>query len=948
MIKLKYFTFYIFLLSILCFNQKKAFANEQKNVLIINSYHSGNLWSDSEEIGLLRELHTRNDNLNIFIEFLDAKHFPDFFQESDFFNLLKAKYNGIKLSLIIVIDNPALDFMLERRKHFFFEVPIVFCGINGYTKSMLKDESAITGVAEILGTRKTIELMRKIHPDVNEILIVNDYTKTGKLTMSEAQNQIQSINDIKISFIDNLPVKELITKLKSMPATSLVLLLSYSVDSESVILDNNKDYSSLIESISSVPVYAVHNERIGSGIIGGYMLSGTDHGKRAGEIASEILHGKNPDNIQVDTNPDFSLILDYNQLLSKHIALNNIPENAIVRNKPISIYQKYWLYIWITIFIVVILIVAVFVLLLNIIKRRITEDKLKEAKDHYLNIFENAQEGIFHSRIDGKLLQANKSFAKLIGYDNPIELLNDNSFNTASIYVDHCQRNRFLDSIKFENEVKAFVFEAYKKDGSRIWIYEDAHLVGDFSSPDAFLEGFTIDITQTVNSQQEIYKSEQKYRSLFESMSEGVALHEIIHDSYGTPIDYRIIDTNQQFETILGIKREFAKGKLATELYQTEKPLYFTEFLSVAESGKPLNFEVYNESFSKYFKISAFSNEKGSFATVFSDITLQKDHHQEIERVNRELENRIIERTEELNLALESVEQSNEELKILNISLAEESIKLHDAYDILEQKDIELEKFNSILEKKVLDRTNELLDAKLKLEDVSNLKSIVINNLGHELRTPLNGILGFASLLKKETEDSEQLEFVNLIFSSAVRLKNTLNSILALTELETGASKLFFEAIHLPGVIENFTMLMQEEANSHNLKLYALINDEKTFAKLDEYLLQQILFNLTDNAIKFTRTGEIQIILDSVIENNQNLVMIKIKDTGIGISERNLKTIFEPFRQVSEGLNRSHEGVGLGLTITQKMVELLEGQIQIESIDSVGTTVILLFNKLEM
>lgn len=155
------------------------------------------------------------------------------------------------------------------------------------------------------------------------------------------------------------------------------------------------------------------------------------------------------------------------------------------------------------------------------------------------------------------------------------------------------------------------------------------------------------DETEKRHKEEAILKSERKFSSLYESMTEGVCLHEIVRDEAGIPIDYRIIDANPSFELITGIKKADAIGKLASELYGTGSPPYFEIYAKVAETGEPAQFETYFPAMDKYFSIRVFSPETGRFATVFEDITLQKKSVDEAKRKSRVLSaiNRIFLKT---------------------------------------------------------------------------------------------------------------------------------------------------------------------------------------------------------------------------------------------------------------------------------------------------------------
>ena len=237
----------------------------------------------------------------------------------------------------------------------------------------------------------------------------------------------------------------------------------------------------------------------------------------------------------------------------------------------------------------------------------------------------------------------------------------------------------------------------------------------------------------------------------------------------------------------------------------------------------------------------------------------------------------------------------------------------------------------------------ELIHAKERAEEGSQLKTTILANLSHELRTPLTGILGFSQMLHKTLEDEDEREMTDMIIKSGDRLLRTINSILALSELEANKINLNLEDIHLSSLVKTVLFSFEDMCQEKDIYLKIDIKDENIYATMDEYFLNQILFNLIDNAVKFTFEGGVTIELGSYEVNDDTEAYIKVIDTGLGIAQENLKYIYNEFRQGSEGRDRSYEGVGLGLTLTYKMVGLMNGDIEIESEVDKGTSFMLKF-----
>jgi PAS domain S-box-containing protein len=237
----------------------------------------------------------------------------------------------------------------------------------------------------------------------------------------------------------------------------------------------------------------------------------------------------------------------------------------------------------------------------------------------------------------------------------------------------------------------------------------------------------------------------------------------------------------------------------------------------------------------------------------------------------------------------------------------------------------------------------ELKDAKEKAEEANRLKSNFLANMSHELRTPMTGILGFAELMYNELKDPELKEMSGMILKGGMRLTDTLNSILDLSSIEVNKIELKICDKNIIDIIKDSVRLFELSAKQKGVVVKFLPDKDTPKAKIDERLFVQVMNNLLNNAIKFTEVGEIKVLCGKQETDEGSFVFIKVKDTGIGILPKDIEKIFEPFRQVSEGLNRKYEGTGLGLTISKKFVELMGGKLSVESKISKGSvfTVIL-------
>ncbi|MDX9711475.1 MAG: PAS domain S-box protein [Ignavibacteriaceae bacterium] len=232
----------------------------------------------------------------------------------------------------------------------------------------------------------------------------------------------------------------------------------------------------------------------------------------------------------------------------------------------------------------------------------------------------------------------------------------------------------------------------------------------------------------------------------------------------------------------------------------------------------------------------------------------------------------------------------------------------------------------------------ELILAKEKAEEMNRLKSYFFANMSHELRTPFVGILGFAEILKENLKDTPEEEFVNQILKSSKRLTDTLNKILNITRIEFDKIDLKLKETDINVLLKNLEAFYSSSAKLNNTEIITVLKEDDLKIITDPKLLEDVLNNLISNAVKFTNNGKITLQAEKLLNDKDNLLIIKIIDTGIGIPVEKQNLVWQEFRQASEGFNRSFEGTGLGLTITKKYVELLSGSISLTSVENEGTT----------
>ena len=323
---------------------------------------------------------------------------------------------------------------------------------------------------------------------------------------------------------------------------------------------------------------------------------------------------------------------------------------------------------------------------------------------------------------------------------------------------------------------------------------------------------------------------------------------------------------------------------------------------------------------------------------ISRDISQRKQYENTILELNQTLEAKVKIRTAELQKAMSELEKSNEELINLNQQITRDTIKILDLNEELSNSQNELQLLNEELEFRIAERTKELLEAKEKAEESDRLKTSFLSNISHEFRTPMNGIIGFSKLISDEnTTAEERKEYASVLNSSCKRLLSLVNDVVEMSKLDANNVEIKKSNINLDDVIldvfEAYSNLFAKK--KINFRYNFDSNSASNFIKTDRQRLFDILDALVNNAHKFTNQGFVEI--GYKVKNE--FVEIYVQDSGIGIKNEYLDRVFDKFFQEDSGIARTHEGAGLGLAIVKNLVNLLGGNIYVQSQKNVGSTI---------
>ncbi|MGC8865604.1 MAG: PAS domain-containing hybrid sensor histidine kinase/response regulator [Bacteroidales bacterium] len=484
---------------------------------------------------------------------------------------------------------------------------------------------------------------------------------------------------------------------------------------------------------------------------------------------------------------------------------------------------------------------------------------------------------------------------------------------------------------------------------------------------------------EAMQMQHRIESAERLYQQLFELSPAGM----LLEDTRGI-----ILDANQALLDATGYSLEEIKGKHVSILAAPENLAYVEENIRRIISGEKLDVivESRRKDGSKFYSrlietLITLSDGSQAILSISSDITdrvqMQRQLEEEKEKYRRFFENVldiffISTPDGVMHHVSPSIEKylgyTSDDLRDINLSKLyynnsdrEEFIKLLKEHKEVIDREIRLitkageVKYFSLnahgiykedgalveIEGSIRDITDkkkylaELEDARRKAEESAALKSSLLSNMSHEVRTPLNSILGFSQMLSHNHPDPAVKEIVQKIHASGERLLKTLESIMLVAQLDSGLRP-EPDNWELSQALARVFLEYQSVAQEKGL-LYLLEAEDDLWVYTDEKLLSICVKELIDNAVKFTKEGGVTLRLKAIQSSNGPMARIEIRDTGIGIHPSKHELIFKEFRQASEGMSRSFEGLGLGLSIVRRLVHLLGGTLTFESSPGYGS-----------
>jgi len=521
--------------------ENRALASDRLNVLHLNSYQDGYIWSDSLTEGLKSVIGASDLNIALHIEYMDSKQRYDDNVKMSLYGIYAYKYQGINIDAIVVSDNNAFDFILQFRDRLFPGVPVIFCGINDFSPSLIRDQVNITGVTEDFDVKTNLRMALRFHPERHKIVVIGDLGTTGRAIGNQVRAAIADFHDRpEIDFVVSDQLQPILEQAKAMADEAIFYFIPFYMDDEGERYSANEILSKLY-TVTDAPIYSNWEFMLGSGIVGGKVLSGFAHGAAAGDILIRVLKGENPADIPIRAPHDEPYMFDNSLLKRFGISTSDLPPESSLINHTSYLFQINRQLFWALMIGMAVITVTLVVLMFNISERRAIEQRIKEQLAFVKLLMNTIPIPIYFQDRHGVVTECNEAFEKWFQLDRRnIIGRNIKSFSA----VGPAQLTDDVDDeLMAHDGVRIYETGLSTAGSERQDVILHKASYGNAKGEISGLVGVVYDITARKKAERELIEAEEKYRSIFENSALGI---------FRASADGRILDANPALANMLG------------------------------------------------------------------------------------------------------------------------------------------------------------------------------------------------------------------------------------------------------------------------------------------------------------------------------------------------------------------------------------------------------------
>jgi PAS domain S-box-containing protein len=387
------------------------------NLLYLNSYENGYQWSDTILEGIKSVIRQSELNIDLHIEYMDTKIRYNQKVKMHLFAIYAYKYRNMVFDIIIVSDNNGFDFYRQFQSKLFPRVPTIFCGVNDFSPQTIAGMSNVTGVVESFDIKENLELAQKYHPERKRFIVIEDNSTTAKAIKSQILQAFDKMTVTpKYEFLKAVNLDQLKRDAKSLAADSVFYVIPFYMDDQKGRY-TAKEVVNAVWRSTGAPIYSNWKFMVGSGVVGGKMIDGFEHGVSAANMAISVLEGEDPMNIPIVKPNDELFIFDNNIMDKFNIDSDDLPAGSTIINRTAYFFEVDRQLFWFLVLGAILVTITFVFLMFNISERKTAESKLKDQLAFVRQLMNTIPIPIYFRNESGKFTGVNFSFEKWFNMD---------------------------------------------------------------------------------------------------------------------------------------------------------------------------------------------------------------------------------------------------------------------------------------------------------------------------------------------------------------------------------------------------------------------------------------------------------------------------------------------------------------------------------------------------
>ncbi len=391
-------------------------ANINKEVLLLHSYHKGYTWSDDISKAIEVNFSSFKD-VELTTLYMDTKRVGSGTYLNKLANLYKEQLSNRKFDLVIASDNSAFDFAIKYHSYLFKNLPILFCGLNNFDKTIYNKDflsKYVTGVVEQVDLEKNFKLILSLQPDLKNLVIINDRSKTGLAIKKDLKPIIEKYSKrISINYIDDIDIKSLKKKVSKLDSKSAILFVLLFKDKTGKYFTYRQSLDSIKKS-SLVPIYGLWDFYLNDGIVGGLLTSAQEQGNAVAKMALRVLNNEEVKNIPILEKSPNKYIFDYKELKKFNLNVHSKIDDYRLINEPYDFIKEYKKLVITVVTIITTLLIMILAMKANIQRRKKVEKDLQNRIKFDKVLLNTLPNPIYYKNRDGKFLGCNNAFCELL------------------------------------------------------------------------------------------------------------------------------------------------------------------------------------------------------------------------------------------------------------------------------------------------------------------------------------------------------------------------------------------------------------------------------------------------------------------------------------------------------------------------------------------------------